>query len=112
MGSVAVLRERCRDMGIGLRVSPTGIKVEFGGALVTPELRAEIVANRVQLAGLLQAEADYERIGREIWATDDSVKATELINGPYAEAGDHMASYRDAAWWEYVGGPVYAGGDD
>lgn len=112
MGSVGVLRERCRDLGIGLRVGETGIVIDAAPGLVTPEIRAQLVGHRIALADLLIAEAAYVAAGERIAALNDEERYSEaraLINEEYAEAGDRMARYADADFWGYIRGLRAAG---
>ena len=103
---VAVLRERCRDMGISLRVTDAGaLRFDAAPGLVTPELRAELVEHRAALADLLTAETAYVAAGERIDSLTDAGRTEEaraIINGEYAEVGDRMAAHLDGDFWAYI----------
>lgn len=104
--SVGVLRERCRDMGISLRVTDAGaLRFDAAPGLVTPELRAELVEHRAAMADLLGAETVYLTAGHRIAALTAEGRhgeARAIFDGEYAEAGNRMARYADAGFWAYI----------
>ncbi len=109
-----LLLVQLRRLGMDVEADAGTLKCTAPKGVMTAELKASIATYKVELVELLKAEAEVDRLFREVLQLMEAAAAdpihrdrlearqAELANGPYFEALEQLIALAGDSWVELV----------